>query len=194
VASAAARLPAEQRRGSGGQARIPEPRYLAVGQIVGAHGVRGELKVEILTEDPQRFHRLGRVYIGREGEEPVPWRLQGYRLHKGRALLTLAGCDDRTKAEALRGCFVQVPLSEALPLEEGEFYEHQVVGLEVWTASGELLGQVAEILYTGANDVLVVQRSGPDGREILIPAIKEVVLGVDLDTGRLTVQLLDGLV
>jgi len=166
---------------------------LTVGQIVGAHGVCGELRVEILTEDPQRFGRLRRVYVGLEGEEPVPWRLQGYRLHGGQALLMLAGCNDRNKAEALRGCLVQIPLSEAIPLKEGEYYEYQLIGLEVWTTDGELLGQVAEILYTGANDVLVVQRPGPGGREILIPAIKQVVLSVDLGAGRLTVQLLDGL-
>lgn len=184
---------AEGQRGSGQKVGAPEPHYLAVGQVVGVHGLRGELKVEILTDDPHRFRRLRRVFVGREDEEPVPRRLQGYRLHQGRALLKLEGCDDRAAAEALRGMLIQVPFKEALPLQEGEYYEHQIVGLSVWTTAGEHLGSVAEILYTGANDVYVVHSTAPDRREILLPAIVQVVRQVDLDAGRLIVELPDGL-
>jgi 16S rRNA processing protein RimM len=159
---------------------------------MGAHGVRGELKVEILTDDPHRFGRLDRVLVGLEDEEPVAWPLEGYRLHKGRALLKLANCDDRNAAETLRGYLIQIPSEEALPLEEGEYYEHQVIGLDVWTAAGERLGELIEILYTGANDVYVVRGQG-QAREILIPAIEGVVLAVDLEAGRLVVELPDGL-
>jgi 16S rRNA processing protein RimM len=166
---------------------------LIVGQVRGAHGLRGELQVEILTDDPHRFERLERVFLGKEEAEPTPRLLKGCRLHHGWALLQIEGCDDRTAAEALRGCLVQVPVDEAIPLEEGEFFEHQILGLEVWTVSGELLGSVAEILYTGANDVYVVRRSGPPPREILIPVIASVVLQVDLAAGRLVVELPEGL-
>jgi 16S rRNA processing protein RimM len=166
---------------------------LAIGRVAGVHGLRGELKVKILTDDPHRFGLLDRVLVGLEGGEPVPWPLEGYRLHKGRALLKLGNCDDRATAETLRGHFIQVPLEEALPLEEGQYFEHQVVGLDVWTVDGEHLGEVVEIVYTGANEVYVIRRAGPGRREILIPAIEEVVLEVDLEGGRLIVELLEGL-
>ena len=183
----------EENRGSGVQRRAPEPRFLAVGRVVGVHGVRGELKVAILTDDPHRLGRLERVLVGLEGQEPVAWLLEGVRLHKGHALLKLSHCDDRDAAETLRGHLILVPLDQATPLGEGEYYEHQIVGLEVWTVAGEHLGEVVEILYTGANDVYVVRRPGPGHREILIPAIAGVVLEVNLASGRLIVELPDGL-
>jgi 16S rRNA processing protein RimM len=161
---------------------------------VGAHGLRGELTIKLLTDDPHRFGRLERVFIGLEDTEPVPWSLEGYRLHKGRALLRLEGCDDRATAETLRGYLVQVPREEAIPLEEGEYFEHQILGLVVWTRAGERLGIVEEIIFTGANDVYVVRDSALDLREILIPAIEDVVLEVDLAAGRLVVDLPQGLV
>ncbi len=190
---AAGRLMAEQGWGSGGQSRSPEPRYLTVGRVVGVHGVRGELKVEILTEDPRRFGLLDRVFVGLEGQEPMPWPMVGYRLHRGRVLLRLGGCDDRAAAETLRGHLIQVPMEEAIPLEEGEYFEHQILGLDVWTASGEYLGKVMEIIYTGANDVYVIHDTNASRREILIPAIADVVLEVDLEAGRLVVELPEGL-
>lgn len=188
----AQRLAAAIRRGSGRHGRDPEPRYLAIGHVVGAHGLRGELKVEILTDSPERFGLLDRVYIGLEDEEPVSRSLKGYRLHHGHALLRVEGCEDRTAAEALRGYLIQVDRGQALPLDEGEYFEHQILDLEVWTHSGEYLGRVEEIIYTGANEVYVVRNERESGREILIPAIQEVVVAVDLESGRLVVQLLDG--
>lgn len=189
----AGRSLAEDREGSGAQGRAPEPRFLVVGKVKGAHGLRGELKVEILTEDPHRFGLLKRVFIGLEEEEPVPWILEGFRLHKGQALLVVQGCQDRSSAEALRGQLVQIPLEEAIPLESDEYYEYQILGLEVWTSSGEFLGRVADIIETGANDVYVVAGPAPGHTEILLPAIEEVVVEIDLEAGRLVVELPEGL-
>jgi 16S rRNA processing protein RimM len=189
----AKRLKADRQQGSGEQRRAPEPRFLLIGQVVGAHGVRGELKVQILTEDAQRFGLLEQVFIGLEDEEPVAWPLEGYRLHMGRALLKLRGCDDRSAAAAMRDYLVQVPREEAIPLEEGEYFEHQILGLEVWTAAGEPLGEVVDILYTAANEVYVVRRPNLGHHELLIPAIEDVVLEIDLEAGRLVVELLEGL-
>jgi 16S rRNA processing protein RimM len=166
---------------------------LAIGRVAGVHGLRGELKVDILTDDPHRFGLLERVLVGLEDEEPVSWPLEGYRLHKGRALLKLGKCDDRATAETLRGQLVRVPLEEALPLEEGQYFEHQIIGLEAWTADGEHLGSVVEVIFTGANEVYVIRSAGPRRRELLIPAIEEVVLEVDLEGGRLVVELIEGL-
>jgi 16S rRNA processing protein RimM len=192
VEDAARQSSPEEQRGSGAKA-LPEPRFLVVGQVVGAHGVRGEIKVAILTQEPERFGRLSRVWLGRDNQEPVPWPLEGYRLHRGRALLKLAGCDDRNMAQSLRDYLVLIPLEEAIPLQEDEYYEHQIVGLVVWTASGERLGEIEEILYTGANEVYVVRAEDPARKEILVPAIDEVVREIDLDAGRMTIEPLDGM-
>ena len=195
----AARQPAaRQARGSGAQGRAPEPRFLAVGQIIGVHGVHGELKAQILTDDPSRFGLLARVLVGPDGAEPVPYGLEGYRLHQKWILIKLEGVDERNQAETLRGQLIQVPSEEAIPLEEGEYYEHQIVGLEVRTADGQNLGQIVEILYSPAHQVYVVQSAGsqsPKGspREILIPAVASVVRSIDLEAGRVLVELPEGL-
>lgn len=169
-------------------ARRSEPRYLVVGRIVRPWGVQGELKVEILTEDPARFEQLEAVYVG---PHFVPYRLERARLHGGVVLLKLAGCDDRNAAEGLRDLLVQVAMEDALPLEEGEYWVHQIVGLEVWTTEGDLLGLVQEVLETAANDAYVVRDRS--GREVLIPALRSVVLEIDLAAGRMLVELPEGL-
>lgn len=165
-----------------------EPRYLVVGRIVAPWGVRGEVKVALETDFPERFKRLTRVYLG---EKTTCFVLEGSRLHKRYVLLKLEGCDDRKAAEKLRGQFVQIPIEEAMPLGEDEYYVYQIVGLDVWTIAGEHLGKVSQVLFTGANDVYVVQE---EKGEILIPAIEDVVLEVDLASGRLIVELMEGLI
>jgi 16S rRNA processing protein RimM len=146
------------------------------------------LKVEIMTDFPDRFALLRKVYLG---PKAVPFALEGFRLHKGAALLKLEGCHDRATVEKLRGQLVQIPIEEAMPLDQDEYYEHQIVGLAVWTAEGERLGTVDEIISTGSNDVYVVRG---EERDILIPAIEDVVLEINLAKGRLMVELMEGLV
>jgi len=141
-----------------------------------------------MTDFPDRFALLRKVYLG---PKAVPFALEGFRLHKGSALLKLEGCHDRAAVEKLRGQLVQIPIEEAMPLEEDEYYEHQIVGLAVWTVGGEYLGTVDEIIFTGSNDVYVVRG---EGREILIPAIENVVLEINLAKGRLIVEMMEGLI
>ncbi len=162
-------------------------RYLAIGRIVAPRGVRGELRVEVETEDPERFRVLERVYLG---EEHVAYAVRGARLHDRQALLLLVGIDDRTAAEALRGSWVYVSIEDALPLAEGEYYYHQIVGLQTVTEDGDALGRVTQVFPTGANDVYVIQ--GPRG-EILLPALEGVILRIDLPNGRMTVRIPEGL-
>jgi 16S rRNA processing protein RimM len=165
-----------------------EPRYLVIGRVARPWGTRGEVKVEITTDFPGRFSLLRKVYLG---PKAVPFTLESFRLHKGAALLKLEGCHDRAAVEKLRGQWVQIPIEEAMPLEEDEYYEHQIVGLAVWTMEGECLGTVDEIISTGSNDVYVVRG---EGQEILIPAIEDVVLEINLAQGRLVVELMEGLI
>ncbi len=164
------------------------PRYLAVGRIVAPHGVRGEVEVEIHTDFPQRFAPEARFFVGERKAEMV---VEQVRPFKKRLLIKFREIPDRTTAERWRGAWIHVPTEEAWPLEEGEYYEFQIIGLDVWTDEGEYLGIVDHIIYTGANDVYVVQ--GPRG-EILLPAIEHVIREIDLDEERITVHLLPGLV
>lgn len=181
-------VPAQERnRGSGAFHRRPEPRYLAIGHVVRPFGLHGELKVDVLTDYPEQLVRLRTVYLGPHAE---PWGVEAVRLHKDAALLKLVGCDDRNAAEALRGALVQIARDDAVPLEEDEFYEYQIVGMTVVEQDGTLLGRVTEIISTGANDVYVVV--GPDG-ELLLPAIKSVILKIDLDADQMVVRLMDGM-
>jgi 16S rRNA processing protein RimM len=155
--------------------------------VIGPWGVRGELKLQVLTSFPEQLGRLMRVYIG---PEAVSHAVTRFRRHRGNMLLLLADVRDRNAAEELRGQLVQIAREDAVPLEPGQFYEHQIIGLNVVTTDGEPLGQVVEVLATGANDVYVVH--GPRG-EVLLPARVEVVREIDLDSGTMTVILLPGL-
>jgi 16S rRNA processing protein RimM len=177
----------ERDRGSGASRRRPEPHYLAIGRVARPFGLHGELRVELLTEYPEQLGRLRTVYLGPQAQS---WTVEGLRPHKDAALFKLSGCDDRTAAEALRGMLVQVAREDAVPLEEDEFYEHQIVGITVVEEDGALLGKVTEIISTGANDVYVVV--GPDG-ELLLPAIESVILEIDLEADRMLVHVLEGL-
>ena len=161
--------------------------HLVIGQIVAPRGLRGEVKVRVETEDPARFYDLEEVFLG---DDLRRFAVRSARLVKGGALLCLEGIVDRDTAELWRGAYVYVHIRDALPLGEGEYYWHQIRGLAVTTDDGQSLGQVTDILFTGANDVYVVNG---DRGEVLIPAVRETVLGVDLDHGTMTVHLPEGL-
>jgi 16S rRNA processing protein RimM len=167
--------------------RPKRPAHLVIGRILGPHGMKGEVQVEILTDFPERFDGLETVYVG---DELQAVDVVGCRTHGSRALLKLAGYESRETAAKLRGQLVQVPIEDAVLLENDEYYLYEIVGLEVRTTEGESLGRVAEVIETGSNDVYVVR----DGdQEILIPALSDVVTRVDLDAGRIEVQLPRGL-
>lgn len=169
----------------------PELRYLAIGRIVKAHGVRGEVSVTVLTDFPERFASSEWVFIGDEFEADA-YRLVSHRWHMQNALLTLAGVTDRLAAEKLQGKLVQVPIEAAMPLSDGDFYRFELVGLDVYTVDGNHLGIVDDVLETGANDVLVVKT--PTDTEILLPSIPDVIKEIDWDANRITVELLAGLI
>jgi 16S rRNA processing protein RimM len=156
---------------------------LALGRIVGAHGVRGEVKLELLTDDPDQLLDLRRVYFD---DDPTPRRLTGTRFHGRQALLTFPDVGDRDAAEALRGTIVRIAGSQAKPPAEGEFYHYQLIGLSVVDESGQPLGTLAEILAAGEVDVYVVRDR--HGKEQLFPALKEVVLEIDPAADRVVVR------
>jgi 16S rRNA processing protein RimM len=155
--------------------------------VLAPHGIRGELKCRVITDFPkQRFRRGNTVLI--KGEPHV---IQSARIQPTTVLLTLEDITDRDAADALRNADVEVPTHAAVTLPRGQFYWHQVIGLRVEdVTTGEPLGEVSDILETGANDVYVVK--GARG-EILVPAIKDVVKQIDPTAGRMLIQPLPGM-
>jgi 16S rRNA processing protein RimM len=162
-----------------------------VGRVSRPHGVRGEVRVEIVTGYPERLAQRAHFYLARPDSDAVQrYPVEGLRFHRGTLLLKLGGCDDRNGADELRGMLVQIPTEEAVPLDEGEYYHFQIIGAAVETESGEALGRVVEVLETGANDVYVVR--GPRG-EVLVPAIESVVRALALDAKRVVIRPLPGM-
>ncbi len=178
----------EKRDARGSADRSAEPRFLVIGRILRPHGVRGEVRVEMHTDLPERFTWLETVYVGKV--KPRPVAVEGVRFHQQWALLKLAGYDDRETAASLRSEWLQVPEDESIPLEEGEYFLYQLYGLQVHTEAGLYLGDIDQILETGANNVFVVK--GAQG-EILIPDIGEVVLDIDFQTKRMLIRPMEGL-
>jgi 16S rRNA processing protein RimM len=170
--------------------RIPDG-YMAIGLVTGAHGLRGEVKVELHTDFPERFAPDVELYLGEELEKVT---ITAARPHQGQLLLQFDGIHDRDEAEAIRGLWLFIPEEDAVALEEDTYFVHDIIGLSVQTSDGRLLGTVEEVLFTGANEVYVVATPGEPRREILLPAIADVIREVNLEQGILTVELLPGLI
>ena len=161
--------------------------YLAIAKVVAPHGVKGEVRCQILTDFPERFARTKRIFLG--GEHKIT-QVKRARVDRGRALLKLEGVDSRESAQKLVGMIVFVPDSEAVTLPPGTYFWHDIIGLAVRSTDGAELGPVTEILETGSNDVYVVR--GERG-EVLIPATQEVVRTIDVQAGVITIKVLEGL-
>ena len=172
--------------------------YLAVAYVVGVHGMRGEVKAELYTDFPDRFTPGLTLYVGDKLEQI---EVRAARLHKQHILLALAGVSTRDQAEALRGRWLYVDEDDAVLLEEDTYFVHDILGLTVATEEGHELGTVADVIFTGANEVYVVRRPAAQGAaegapppaDLLLPATDEVVRSVDLAAGRMVVRLLPGL-
>jgi len=165
-----------------------EPVFLAVGKLRRPHGVKGEMLMEVLTDFPERLSPGGTVYL-----EPAydPLELRSVRPHHDGLLVAFKGCDTPEAAGEYRNRLVSVKTTNRPALPEGEYYHHQVIGLRVRTASGQALGQVIEILSTGAHDVLVVR--GETGPEILIPLVEPFLQEINLAQGEIIVSLIPGM-
>jgi 16S rRNA processing protein RimM len=160
---------------------LPESQQtVRVGRVTAPFGIKGAVKVEPLTDFDDRFQTGAELWL--EGyRHRVEWSKRS-----GAALIVkLAGVGDRTRAELLRGRYLEVPAEAAHPLEEGAWYHHQLIGLQVRTESGRPLGELSLVLNRPANDVWVVQGEG--GEEQLVPATRDAVRRVDLETGEVVV-------
>lgn len=162
-----------------------------VGKIVNTHGVKGELKIMPTTDDPTRFERLKEVYVERRTLET--YTIQGVRYHKGMVLLKLKGIEDMTAAELLKGAVLKIDRKDSLPLEEDEYYIADLYGMQVYTTGEErYLGEIIDVIYTGSNDVYAV-RKDDRAKDLLLPAIKQVVNKVNIAGNKMHVTLLEGL-
>jgi 16S rRNA processing protein RimM len=151
--------------------------WVTIGRIVAPFGIRGELKVRSFTDIPDRFATLDAVYLG---PNYVSYAIEGVRSYKGEDmhLLKLRGIDDANAAETLRDCDICVPLSALPQLPPNSYYQHDIVGLQVFHVDGTPIGVVDDIMPTGGNDVYIIKALNSE--QILIPAIKEVVKQIDL--------------
>jgi 16S rRNA processing protein RimM len=165
-----------------------EPAFLAVGKVRRPHGVTGDVLVEIVTDFPERLQPKVMVYAG---EDQTPLIINRKRPHSNGLLLGFEGYSTPEQVGRFRNQILYIKSTDAEELPEGEYYFHQLVGLSVLDENGELLGEVTEIIETGANDVYVVTNDA--GCELLLPAIGEVILGVDKKTRSMKVHLLPGL-
>ncbi len=152
---------------------------LSVGRLAGSHGVTGELKMRLLTDNPEHLKTIKKVYIG---DDPIPIPLVGYRPHGEHALIRLEGVTTPERAKAMGGLTVKISGVDARPLEEGEYFLFQLIGLRAVDESGNDLGTVTDMMETGAHDVLVIERT-EGGDELLVPNHPQFVLEVAPERG-----------
>lgn len=163
---------------------------LQVGVITTTHGVRGEVKVFPTTDDSARFKELKKVLLD-TGKGTLELEIAGVKFFKNLVILKFKGIDDINEVEKYKKCGLYVAREDAVALDENEYFIADLIGLKVWSDEDEELGELTDVLQTGANDVYVVRQE--DGEELLLPAIKECVKEVDLKERKILVHLLKGL-
>jgi 16S rRNA processing protein RimM len=163
---------------------------IAIGEIIKAQGIRGELKVLPLTDNLKRFGQIRRLYF-KAKDGLCELKLIRYRPFQGYVLLKFDGIDDLTAAEALGRGLVFIPRQERPRLPAGSYYYDEIEGLKVLTGNEKLLGTVTQVISTGSNDVYCVEDAS--GSQILIPALKSVIQEINLEQGKMVVELPPGL-
>ncbi|ALO04077.1 ribosome maturation factor RimM [Lactiplantibacillus paraplantarum] len=171
--------------------------YYRVGTLVNTHGIRGEVKVVVVTDFPEERFKVGQQLVLFKSPDAttggVTVTITKSREQKGLYFLTFKGFDNINDVERYKGWTIKVPAEALHDLPAGEYYYHQIVGLQVVTTADEPLGTIKEILSPGANDVWVVQREHGQS-DVLLPKIPQVIKNVDLATGVVTVELMEGLI
>jgi len=162
---------------------------IAVGEVLKAQGIHGELKVGPLTDNPQRFGEIRRVYWKTAGGYQELF-IEGYRLINQFILLKFTGINNMTDAQALGRGLIFIPRSERPRLPAGRYYLDEIEGLQVFTTAGDLLGEITGIIQTGSNDVYCINGSK---QEIMLPALKDVIKTIELEQRKMVVELPPGL-
>lgn len=171
--------------------------YYRIGTLVNTHGIRGEVKVVVITDFPEQRFKVGQsVTLFKDpttNTNGVPLVISKARQQKGLFFLTFKGLDNINDVEQYKGWTIKIAEDALHALPAGEYYYHQIIGLKVVTVDGQELGTIKEILSPGANDVWVVQR-GRGQSDVLLPKIPQVIKQVDLEAGVVTVELMEGLI
>ncbi|MCX7746520.1 MAG: ribosome maturation factor RimM [Clostridia bacterium] len=165
--------------------------YLEIGKIVNTHGIKGEVKVIPLTDDPTRFEDLDTVLI-EKNNSLTKMEIQNVKYFKSFVILKFEGISDMNTAETLKDLFIKIDRKDAVKLPEGSYFVFDILNSEVFEENGNRLGILTDILETGSNDVYVVKNE--TGREILIPALKSVVKEISIEKKTMIVTLPEGLV
>lgn len=166
-------------------------KYFEIGQIVNTNGLKGIVKVKPFTDDIKEFETFENIYIQKK-DELIEFKIESVRFAKNMVFLKLQGIDDINEAEKLRNLYIKIS-RDALPkLPENSYYIVDLLQCEVITIEGETLGKMDDVFNTGSNDVYVVKNE--DGKQILLPAIKEVIKNVDIPNKKITVKLMEGLI
>ena len=164
---------------------------LQVGVISSPHGVRGEVKVFPTTDDVKRFKKLKKVILD-TGKEQLPLEIEGVKFFKQFVILKFRGIDNINDIEKYKGKRLLVDREHAVKLKKDEYFIADMIGMDVFTEDGELFGALKDVMETGANDVYIIEMS--DGKEVLVPAIKQCILDVDIENRKIVIHLLEGLV
>lgn len=164
---------------------------ITVGRIIKPFGVKGEMKVEPMTDFPERFNKLRRVFLVSPSGKELEAEVRSARYDQGGSLYLLVdGYESPERARELNGWFITVPQEQAVPLPEGTYYHFELIGMEVFSESGDKLGTITDIFETGSNDVYVMKQGR---KETYIPATKEIVKQVDRTRKRMVIHVMDGL-
>ena len=161
-----------------------------IGRVANTHGVRGGIKVFPTTDDPARFEKLKKVILEDTKGRDAEYKITNVKYAGKFVVLQLEGIDDMNEALLLKQSIVKISKKQALPLEEDEFYVGDLLGLDVYE-EGTMIGVIKDVIFTGSNEVYVIDMT--DGRELLLPAIKDCVLKVSLKKKRMDVHVMEGL-
>lgn len=166
-------------------------KFLQVGVISSTHGVKGEVKVFPTTDDVKRFKKLKKAFLD-TGREHLPLEIESVKFFKQFAILKFKGIDNINDIEKYKGKSLLVDRENTVKLRRDEYFIADMIGLIVFTDDGEEFGKLKDVLETGANDVYIID-SLKHG-EVLVPAIKQCILDVDIENGKMVIHLMEGLV
>ena len=166
-------------------------KYLEIGQIVNTFGIKGMVKVKPFTDNIERFNNLEKIYIKNKSGQ-TEYKIQEVKYHKNMVLIKFEGIENPEQADLLRNGYLIVDRETEEPLEPGRYYIVDMIGLDVFTDDNEYLGKLEDIYNTGSNDIYVVKNEL--GKQVLLPAIEDVIKNIDMDNKKVIVHLIPGLV
>lgn len=171
-------------------------KWFTVGKVVNTHGIKGELKILSQTDFAEVRFASGKklLMLNEENGTSMEIKIISSRAHKNVYILKIEGFNDINVVEKYKGWVLKVSEAEMAPLDDGEYYYHEIIGCRVVTEEGEELGVISEILSPGANDVWVVDRPKSAGKQLLLPVIDEVLINVNINEKTVTVRLMEGLI